>query len=332
MTTTTPRRLMGSILASVKRIGRSLAVTLAIAVSLLTFPGGIVIMAACWLMAYTVIAILGRRSVWMLAIPTAVILGKRVDWPVGLVVFLLMVVAVILLDSVSSFRTATRLPRWSLPTMLWLAWLGFAIDFNRAIHINHIPAALEGRPVVCLGDSLTSYTRGGGYPEVLAEMTTAPVINLAQPGITSSEALKKLPEMIAARPRVVIVELGGHDFLKDTSLLKIASRAAAKRNLEKFIFAAKDLGAAVILIEVPRGFVVDPYAGLERQLAREHDLELVSDTTFRRFVLGSPAAPPGMWFGGPYLSDDGLHPNSRGNLLLARRLLATLKRLYAHSR
>jgi hypothetical protein len=110
--------------------------------------------------------------------------------------------------------------------------------------------------------------------------------------------------------------------------LKSASRASTKRSIETLIEAARKSNAEVVIIEVPRGFVIDPYAGLERQIAREHDLELISDTVIRRFVLSSPVAPPGMWLGGPCLSDDGLHPNRHGNRLLAGVVLAALERLY----
>ena len=87
----------------------------------------------------------------------------------------------------------------------------------------------------------------------------------------------------------------------------------------------------MVLIEIPRAFVSDPFAGLERELARQFDLELVSDTTIREFVLYSRHAPPGMWTGGPYLSDDGLHPNARGNELVASRVARSLVRLFGVS-
>lgn len=61
---------------------------------------------------------------------------------------------------------------------------------------------------------------------------------------------------------------------------------------------------------------------------REHDLELVSDTAIRNLVLWSPHAPPGMWIGEPYLSDDGLHPNTNGNKDLAERVAKALAGMY----
>lgn len=314
---------------SVMRVGRTLFFALAIAVSLLTFPSVIVAMAACWLAAYTVAAVRRSSAILYLIAPVAVILVKRVDWPMGLWIF--TGVAIVVLILALSRKDSLPRNRFLLLALLWLAWIGFCVDAYRVIHINHRIAPLDQRPIVCIGDSLTSDGRSGGYPEALAEMVGVRVVNLGQPGITSAEALKKLPELVAAKPQVVVIELGGHDFLKDKSWLKRESRAATKRNLEKLIEAAGQSHAQVILIEVPRGFIIDPYARLERQLAREHDLELISDSTIRRFVLSSPVAPPGMWLGGPFLSDDGLHPNQRGNELLANVVLAALERLFGSS-
>ena len=72
-----------------------------------------------------------------------------------------------------------------------------------------------------------------------------------------------------------------------------------------------------------------PYFGIERDLARQYDLELIPDTPIRELVLWSPNAPPGMWTGGPYLSQDGLHPNARGNEHLAQAVIAALVRVFA---
>lgn len=313
-------------LESAKRVGRVLLLALAVVASLLTFPSGMVAMAACWFAVYTMAARRRKRTVWILAVWAAIVVIKRVDWPLGLWCLMCLVGMIIAASVVEGARK--RLFPALAPIFLWSGWMAFAVSSYQATHLSRLPNAPQDRPVVCLGDSLTSYTRHGGYPEVLAEMVSVPVLNLGQPGITSTEALKKLPELTAARPCAVVIELGGHDFLKDASLLKTASRAAVKRNLEALIAAARKSGAEVLLVEVPRGFIVDLYAGLDRELAREHDLELIPDTTIRRFVLNSPAAPPGLWLGGPYLSDDGLHPNARGNVLLAQQVLRALERLY----
>ncbi|NQT16385.1 MAG: hypothetical protein HQ582_26745 [Planctomycetes bacterium] len=177
--------------------------------------------------------------------------------------------------------------------------------------------------VKCLGDSLTAgMSPGGGYPKDLGQLIDLPVVNLGQDGITSADALEKLPALVEANPQVVVVELGGHDFLKGFD------RATTRANLERIVDACRNIGAEVILMEIPRGFITDPYAGLEREMARRHDLELISDTPIRKLVLFSPHAPPGIWLPrGRRLSDDGLHPNARGRRFLAGEVAKSVARL-----
>ena len=80
---------------------------------------------------------------------------------------------------------------------------------------------------------------------------------------------------------------------------------------------------------MPRGFIIDPFAGIEREIAREHDIELISDGAIRKLVLWSPIAPPGIWTGREsHLSDDGLHPNAKGNIHLAGCVAGSLERVF----
>jgi lysophospholipase L1-like esterase len=154
-------------------------------------------------------------------------------------------------------------------------------------------------------------------------MISLPVVDLSCNGITTGEALRSLPALVKANPQVVVIELGGHDFLKGYS------RAATKENLEKIVDACQSIGAAVIVMEIPRGFITDPFGGLERGMARQRSLELIPDTAIRRLVLWSPSAPPGMWLKPEsHLSDDGLHPNARGNRMLAEYVADALTRIY----
>lgn len=315
---------------SVARILRLVGLMAAVIASLLTFPAGVPCMVAGWLLAasYFVWRRRRRSEIGCLSTPLLVLLIKRVDWPPAMWLLLIVVVAALMFHFARREDANADPRRWRTVAAVWLAWLAWAYQYHCAAHADHAAPMLDHRPIVCIGDSLTSLGRGGGYPEVLATMVSLPVVNLGQPGITSGEALKQLPAMRAARPQAVVIELGGHDFLKDPSLLKTRSRADTKQNLVRLISAAREVGAEVVMIEIPRAFVSDPFAGLERELARQYDLELVSDTTIREFVLFSRHAPPGMWTGGPYLSDDGLHPNARGNDLLARQVAGSLVRLY----
>lgn len=313
-------------IAAARRIATVIAICLAVVTSLLTFPNGLPWMMAGWLLAYS--ALVPRRPFGWLTLPAclAIMFVKRVDWPPGLWVLSL---AMTLIATVHLYGWWTRgtmsTPRrwWVASSLcLWLIWLAMDWNFHEAYH-GPQTKLFGQRPVVCIGDSLTSgIAPQGGYVPRLGRLLSVPVIDLSREGITTAEALKRLPELIAANPQAVVIELGGHDYLKGHD------RAQAKAQLKQLIDATRQLGAQPILWEVPRGFITDPYVGLERELARQEDLELIPDTAIRQLVIWSPFAPPGIWSSGPYLSDDGLHPNDLGNELLARETAAALARVF----
>ncbi|NLS96561.1 MAG: lysophospholipase [Planctomycetaceae bacterium] len=282
-------------------------------VSLLTFPAGVVPMAAAWLALHSLLVWRGKPGWVPLLACLAILLIKRTAWLPGVLLLLLA------LGIAAGLRLAGRRQGRSLPTsvhratlaLLWFAWLIAAIDSWAAVRTSRRPVLDPHRPVVCLGDSLTAY----GYPDELAGRLAVPVVNMGRDGISTTDSLELLPAIRELHPQAVIVELGGHDYLRNHG------EETCRRNLTRIIEECRSLGAEVVLVEVPRGIVTDPFGGLERRLARQHDLALVSDTTLRWFVLFGPYAPPGMWLPREWhLSDDGLHPNARGNELLARRV------------
>lgn len=176
--------------------------------------------------------------------------------------------------------------------------------------------------VACAGDSLTSgLLPDRGYPDQLRKMIQLPVVNLGQSGITTEDGLNTLPRLKQTSPQVIVIELGGHDFLTGWD------RRTTKANLERLIAACRRMATEVVLMEIRRGFMTDPFCGPEREIACETDVELIPDSGIRRLVLFSPIAPPGMWMRDHRLSDDGIHSNVRGSQLLARYAAASLERL-----
>ena len=305
---------------------RTLAVTAAVMASLLTFPGGIAWMIACWLGWFTLATLRGKAG-WLQLAACFLVLVVKGSWDRGILAALSVIgVAALVVGLRRTWRpmgASSNVPRWSMIALVWLAWGAMAVDRHRTVTAGVLPALDLQRPVVCLGDSLTAgMPPDAGYPSELGRLLKPRVISLARAGITTQDVLRQLPEMQALRPQLVIIELGGHDYLKGKS------RSETFANLEMIIVAAKAVDAAVILMEMPRGFVLDPYRGLERELARKHDLQLVSDGCIRQLVLWSPHAPPGMWTSGPYLSEDGLHPNAAGNRLLASTISSAVHRMY----
>jgi acyl-CoA thioesterase I len=305
----------------------TLFVAPAIAASLLVFPAHIPWMIAGWMACDTLLVLRGRTSHWPLLAGLSIAVVRGYFLSSGA----LGVLAAVLVVRIATFLISRRMPQDSpskrVPfrscAVLWLAVGLFAWDWHAATHSSTTIDLPPDATVVCIGDSLTAPEgRAGGYPEALAHLIPQRVVNLGQDGITTRDALAKLPQLIEARPRVVVIELGGHDFLKGRD------RAEARANLRQIISAAQSTGAAVLLVEVPRGFIFDPWRGLERDLARELDLELVPDSVIRRFVLFSPFAPPGMWL--PHdrlLSEDGLHPNAAGKQAFAATIAAAIRRI-----
>lgn len=172
-----------------------------------------------------------------------------------------------------------------------------------------------GSVVLALGDSVTFGTGAGegeDYPSRLAEITGWTVHNHGVPGDTSAGARARLDEALAeVQPALVIVEIGGNDFLRrqPTAVVKENIRAILQRVNSKGIPAVlvatpafSPLGAAVGML---------PDAPLYEELAEEVRVPLVSDVFAR--VLSDPE-----------LKADPIHPNAAGYRRLAEGIAAGL--------
>lgn len=287
--------------------------------TLLSFPAALPSVLVGWLALFGLRLARGKPGWPTLLTAVALVLIKRVDWPPSLVVLGLLMLAAAGLDHYRREKAALRVAALVAAAALVPAWLVMAWQWGGVGHTSRRPALQPDRPIVCLGDSLTVR----GFPRVLEKRLRVPVIDRAQGGITAAEGLRLLPDILALKPQAIVVELGGHDSLRGKS------RAETKATLEQIVRDGREAGAEVFLFEIPRGFVVDPYAGLERELARHLDLELIHDGAIRQLVLFSPFTPLGRT--GRVLSDDGLHPNDAGHAFLADRVEAALTRVYGAS-
>ena len=288
-----------------------------LAASLLVFPSMIPWMVLGWLALFALRRIRGKSAWPPLAFCLGILLVKRVDWPPGMILLGICMVAGGALEIVRQKRPAWNRAAAAAAAALAVGWIAMALSWSQVGRTSRKPALVEGRPVVCIGDSLTV----GGFPRILEKRLRVPVLDLAEGGITAAEGLRRFPDVLARKPQAVVIELGGHDSIRGRS------RKDTRQDLAAMIGAARNGGAEVFLFEIPRGFITDPYAGLERELAREHDLELITDGAIRRLVLFSPFTPLGAWTG-RQLSYDGLHPNEAGNAFLSDRVEAALRRVY----
>jgi acyl-CoA thioesterase-1 len=310
-----PKQFAATARSTASLLARTLALAAAGAASLLTFPAGVSWMIACWLTAISLKSLRGRDTRPLVAACTAIVLLKGVEWRMPLVVAALAAVCLAIVSRKSVSNDASkpgRLRRYAALAGLWLAWLWFAWDRHAAGSGSQTRPLDGDRPVVLLGDSLTAGINAGeGCALPLSRLVAPQVVDLSSPGLTVAAALKKLPQLDALRPGIVVVELGGNDFMLGRP------REDVRRDLEQIVLKARRSGAEVVLVAAPRGLVRDPYYEVELSLARQYDLQLVHDGVFRSVILLGRSFPLGRALGPPYLTDDGLHPNRHGSLRVA---------------
>lgn len=308
-----------------RRVARTLGIGCAVTLSLLAFPSTVAWMTAFWLVWHTWLVLRNRPGWLPLATCIAILAIKLVARTPLMLAFAgtLLVVAVVRYRWRNS---PSDLARIKLPgtVAIWGLWLAMVWEQHTIVTCNHPQLDQQNvdRPIVCVGDSLTDgLLPDRGYPDPLRELVPQLVINEGVSGIATSQGLDLLPRVLKHQPSIVVIELGGHDFLKGRS------RQATKANLVSMIQQCRAAGAEVVLMEIPRGFIFDPFASLEREIAYEHDVQLVADTWLRQVVLMSPVAPPGMWLPNERLSDDGIHSNPQGSRVIARRVAHAIQTL-----
>lgn len=74
-----------------------------------------------------------------------------------------------------------------------------------------------GERVIALGDSLTfgyGASQNLSYPKILAQKTGWEVINAGVDGDTTANVLSRLEGIIAQKPKLVLLGIGGNDVLR----------------------------------------------------------------------------------------------------------------------
>lgn len=302
------------------RVVSIIAVAIAVVLSLLSFPAILTWVLLFWFVVFTYCLVRNHeRSAAAAILFAAFVALLRGPFCAALAWYTMVVVVAALFTVACSKRSERARIRGyrGLFIVVLAATLAFGFDRTGWPRIESRRAigatARENGPIICLGDSLTSGLPGvGGYPPELMSILHQPVENFGREGFTTEDAFALLPQIEQSQPSAIVIELGGHDFLKGKS------RRETKQNLLHVIEQCKLTGGRVILCEIPRGFIVDPFYGLEREIAREQRVQLIPDSMIRKLVLLSPYAPPGLWLPKRFrFSDDGLHPNPRGNQMLA---------------
>jgi len=89
----------------------------------------------------------------------------------------------------------------------------------------------RGTSIIAFGDSLTAgygASAGEDYPSRLSALIATPIINAGISGDTTESALARVDADVTPRdPRIVIVGLGGNDFLRGVAMAR-RSRTSAR--------------------------------------------------------------------------------------------------------
>lgn len=168
-----------------------------------------------------------------------------------------------------------------------------------------------GKTIVVLGDSIASGVGSGpgeSYPDLLAaRLRTEEVVNAGVSGNTTADGLARIDQVLAEDPWLVIVELGGNDFLHqvppeqtEQSLRGILDRLIAARVVP-----------ILVELDVPFG---GRYLEIYERLGDEYHVPVVEDT------LGEVLRDPS-------LKSDTIHPNAAGQKVLAAAVLEEIEPL-----
>ena len=180
--------------------------------------------------------------------------------------------------------------------------------FNTA-PVTNSPSA--GTDIVAFGDSLvagTGSSEGRNFVSLLSGAIGQPIVNLGVPGDTTADGLARMSELNAYKPKVVLLLVGGNDYLKRIP------QEQTFANLAAIIKDIQSRGAIVLLLGVRGGLFGDHFSsGFE-------DLRDTYHTAYVSNVLD------GLLGDKKYMSDQ-VHPNDAGYRLIAERIAPVLKEL-----
>ena len=177
------------------------------------------------------------------------------------------------------------------------------------------------RPVIAtFGDSLTA---GAGvaddenYPYYLQQLLDAQgykyrVANHGLSGDTTSGGVDRVGQVLADKPEIVVLELGGNDGLRGLPV------KSSVENMERMVTQLSAGGAKIVLagITLPRNYGADyirDFEAMYKNLAAKHKLPMIP------FLLEGVAMVPGM------MQQDGIHATAVGNQKVADTVLAKTK-------
>lgn len=193
---------------------------------------------------------------------------------------------------------------------LVLVLLIFGIFYFIAGNDSYTNYPSKGTDIIAFGDSLIQGVGASSNTKslvgVLSKKIGKPIVNLGVSGNTTTDGLNRINELDRYKPKVVILLLGGNDYLR-----KVPKETTFK-NLGKIIEDIQSRGAVVLLLGVRGGLLKDNF---------EEDFEIISSKYNTAFVSNVLS---GLILDRKYMSDE-IHPNDAGYEKISERVLPVLK-------
>ncbi len=199
--------------------------------------------------------------------------------------------------------------------LLLILFAALVASCSESQRYSQIP---KGATVLILGDSLsygTGAKEGEDYPALLAQTTGWKIVNKGVPGDTTAGGLERLPELLSEyQPQLVIVELGGNDFLHQLPKSQIEA------NLKAIVALLKAQNIPTILVAIPEFNALRAAVGnlsdhmLYESIAKETATPLIKD------VFSDVLSDRN-------LKADQIHPNAAGYAKVNQQMYQSLQKL-----
>jgi acyl-CoA thioesterase I len=166
----------------------------------------------------------------------------------------------------------------------------------------------NGAGIIVFGDSLVSgvgASPGNGFVAVMERELGQPIANAGFPGDTTVTAqLRYQNDVLDKNPRIVVILLGGNDFLARIS------RDRTIGNLRSMVEEAQAQGAGVVLVGVRKAIYSSDYKRIAQETGAVYVPNVLDETFGRQELMADP-----------------IHPNDAGYRVFANRILPAIKQL-----
>jgi len=187
--------------------------------------------------------------------------------------------------------------------------------------VNAKGSDIQRETILFLGDSLTEglgVNKEEAYPSLVQNLIKTnlnkeiSIINGGVSGSTTSDGLARLKWYLRKKPSIILIALGANDGLRGLNLKK------TQENLEEIVVNAKESGAKVLLA----GMLMPPNYGPNYT----QDFEKMYRDIQKKYNLKSmPFLLDGIAGKQEFNQRDGIHPNAKGHILIAKKVFEFLK-------